>query len=171
MLPPALVCAFLHSGLLLCFLAFGIAQKKLEPLFSISDVFKYQIQISFKYLLQIKLQVKKILPALRKLFLGQKYMAEVETFQHLRLQMAEAVLQRSRQNAIREIADWQDIWQEISWAVMNQNVPWPAAFSPRQPRQLPQPRESPTLHDCSGKTGTHVQLQESLGATRTSTVS
>lgn len=32
-------------------------------------------------------------------------MAEVETFQHLRLQMAEAVLQRSRQNAIREIAD------------------------------------------------------------------
>lgn len=47
----------------------------------------------------------KILPALKKLFLGQKNMAEVETFQHLRLQMAEAVLHTDRQNAIREMAD------------------------------------------------------------------
>lgn len=49
--------------------------------------------------------MKKVLPALRKLFLGQKKMAEVETFQHLRLQMAEAVLHRDRQKAIREAAD------------------------------------------------------------------
>lgn len=112
-------------------------------------VFKYQM------LQRAELNQKWRRSCLRKLFPGQKNMAEGETFQHLRPQKAEAVLHRDSQKAIREIPDWQDTWQEISWAVMNQHMSWPAAFSPRQPREPPQPRESPCCMTALAKIWTH----------------
>lgn len=121
----------------------GIVWKKLEPLFSNTRCYEGRT----------KLEVKKILPALRKLFLGQKNMAEVETYQHLKLQMAEAVLHRDRQKAIRKTADWQDISAKRSpgqwWTSTCPDLQFSPPDSPGSAEGISM------LHDCSGKTGTH----------------